>query len=296
MCRTLGFPSGFGSHWVAPAVLDAGAGAATCLQVGSERMQVFGHRALSEPGFCCEVAIAGPTESIRERLSHALDGESNLVRTLDSCDALFASRYALDVIAIEGSALGREIATTLLRLHARWRSSIVVVLAVNSEGMATDLLSLGADDAIPVTASWDHTVARVKAATRRARARNASYRRRLGDIIYSREDGRLLCGRGEIRLPPRELDVFDCLWWHAGEVVSPDVIHEHAWRTREASSSTRRNRVEVYICSIRQRLSASKSVSIETVRGRGYRLALRTPDPATIPTTTARQAASAESF
>lgn len=239
-------------------------------------MYVYGRRTLVEPGFCCEAAIAGPTESIRERLSDALDGEGTLVTKVDSCHALFAVCHALDVIAIEGAALGYEISSTLLRLHARWRSSNVVVLAVDSERMATDLLSLGADDAIPVTASWDHTVARVKAATRRARARNASYRRRLGDIIYSREDGRVLCGSSEIRLPPRELDVFDCLWWHAGELVSHDIIHEHAWRTKEASSTARRNRVEVYICSLRQRLSVSDSVRIETVRGKGYRLGLGT--------------------
>ena len=210
---------------------------------------------------------------LAERLSATLGDESTVVAHVGSLEALEAIESPPDVLVLDASQAEMIAPRTLLRIRRRWPTATVLVLNVDTEASASGLLDAGVDDAIEARCAWLHAAARLSAATRRSRTANALLRRRVGDVVYDRESRRVWCAGSEITLAPRELAVLDCLWWRAGDVVGHNTLLDFVWS--EEPSSTRSNRVEVYISYLRRKLSRSSLVSIETVRGMGYRLGLR---------------------
>lgn len=160
----------------------------------------------------------------------------------------------------------REIA----RLRHRWLSALMVVIGVPDEVAATDLLDAGVDDAIERRSGWPYTAARINAAARRTRMANALLRRRMGDVVYDRDSRRVWCAGEEIEFAPRELALLDALWLRAGELVRHDSLHDYVWSGPDEGE--RSNRLEVYISYIRRKLQRSNEVTIQTLRGAGYRL------------------------
>ena len=80
-------------------------------------------------------------------------------------------------------------------------------------------------------------------------------------------------GDTEITLTPREFGVLAHLMRHAGEVVTKTDILRAVW---DAHYDGEVNVVEVYVGYLRRKIDAPfGTVSIETLRGVGYRM----PDP-----------------
>ena len=210
---------------------------------------------------------------LAQRLSATLGDDSTVVAHVGSLEALEAIESPPDVLVLDASQEEMIAPRTLMRIRRRWPTATVLVLNVETEAASSRLLDAGVDDAIEARCTWLHAAARLSAATRRARTANALLRRRVGDVIYDRESRRVWCAGSEVTLAPRELAVLDCLWWRAGDVVGHNTLLDFVWS--EEPSSTRNNRVEVYISYLRRKLSRSNLVSIETVRGMGYRLGLR---------------------
>ena len=69
---------------------------------------------------------------------------------------------------------------------------------------------------------------------------------------------------------PRELAVLDALWIRAGELVRHESLQDYVWSGIDEGE--RSNRLEVYISYIRRKLQRSNEVTIQTLRGAGYRL------------------------
>jgi two-component system OmpR family response regulator len=82
---------------------------------------------------------------------------------------------------------------------------------------------------------------------------------------------RVVVKRGvEVRLSPTEFALMELLVRNAGEVVDRARLLEHAWSYEYANTS---NVVEVYLRRLRAKVDAPfGSRTIETFRGRGYRL------------------------
>jgi len=74
-----------------------------------------------------------------------------------------------------------------------------------------------------------------------------------------------------VRLSPIEFALLDVLVEGHGRVVERDVLLAHAWSYDYANTS---NVVDVYLRRLREKLAPAGTFSIETVRGRGYCLAL----------------------
>jgi two-component system OmpR family response regulator len=74
----------------------------------------------------------------------------------------------------------------------------------------------------------------------------------------------------EVRLSPIEFALMELLARHAGDVVDRTRLLEHAWNYEYENAS---NVVEVYLRRLREKVDRPfGSESIETFRGRGYRL------------------------
>jgi len=192
------------------------------------------------------------------------------VRVLDSVEAIEAIPFAPDMLVVDAACAEFAAPRFVERVRHRWVSILLVAIAVPGEAAATELLDTGVDDAVSADASWTYVAARLNAGARRMRTASALLRRRVGDVVYDRDNRRVWCAGVEVEFAPRELAVLDALWIRAGELVHHDSLQDYVWSGVE--DKERSNRLEVYISYIRRKLQQSNEVTIQTLRGYGYRL------------------------
>jgi DNA-binding response OmpR family regulator len=182
--------------------------------------------------------------------------------------ASFAS-VAPDVVVLDDASGERDAEQEIRQLRRRQPSLHIVYVRVSDEKRSISLLHGGADDAI-ITGS-PTLVARLQAATRRARTVNAGSRIAVGDIVFDREARRVWCAGREVDLTPHEYGIVDCLFWHAPKPVGVDTLADFVWG--DQSSTNKRTLVQVYVSYVRKKLAKSAQVAIRFARGAGYEFA-----------------------
>ena len=180
------------------------------------------------------------------------------------------SEVAPDIVVVDDS--GAFDASLHIRLLRRRQPSVYIAfIGVHDDARSIALLEWGADDAI--TRDSPTLVARLRAATRRARTVNAGSRIAVGDIVFDREARRVWCAGREVSLTPHEYNVVDCMFWHAPKAVGVDTLADFVWGDQE--STNRRTLVQVYMSYVRKKLAKSVTVAIRFSRGSGYSFAPR---------------------
>jgi two-component system OmpR family response regulator len=132
-------------------------------------------------------------------------------------------------------------------------------------------LDAGADDYLVKPFSFGELLARLRALIRRGPTeRPVSVR--VDDLVL--EPGRHLVERRgtPINLTPKEFALLEYFMRHAGDVLTRSELIAHVWDFAFEGDS---NVVDVYVRYLREKVDRPfGSTSIETVRGRGYRLRL----------------------
>ena len=160
------------------------------------------------------------------------------------------------------------------RLRARADTTPVLFLtAKDGEYDEADALDIGGDDFMSKPFSPVVLAARLRALLRRA-AHSAEPDPRLGSLRLEPARRRAWLGAEELRLTPREMALLYYLVHRAEHVVSKSEILDHVWDEAFEGDA---NVVEVYVGRLRRKLAASPDVTIETIRGLGYRISGRTP-------------------
>ena len=220
------------------------------------------------------VALVSDTKPVIELVVSLIADETTPVDVHASFELLLESlaEIAPDIVLVDDRS-ERDAAHHIRMLRRRQPSVHIVYLGVRDEARSISLLHWGADDAI--TASSPTLVARLQAATRRARTVNAGNRIAVGDIVFDREARRVWCAGREVSFTPNEYGVLDCLFWHAPKPVGVDTLADFVWGDQE--SSNRRSLVQVYVSYVRKKLAASAQVAIRFSRGSGYEFSPR-PD------------------
>lgn len=213
------------------------------------------------------VALVSDTKAVTERVVSLIADETTNVDVHASFDELLASLPAAapDIVVVDDRC-DRDAAHQIRLLRRRLPSVYLVYLGVCDEARNISLLHWGADDAI--TLSSPSLVARLQAATRRARTVNAGARIAVGDIVFDREARRVWCAGREVAFTPHEFGVIDCLFWHAPKPVGVDTLADFVWGAHE--STNRRSLVQVYVSYVRKKLAASAQVALRFSRGSGY--------------------------
>ena len=221
------------------------------------------------------VALVSDTKPVIELVGSLIADETTSVDVHASFELLLESlaEIAPDIVIVDDWS-ERDAAHHIRMLRRRQPSVHVVYLGVRDEARSISLLHWGADDAI--TASSPTLVARLQAATRRARTVNAGSRIAVGDIVFDREARRVWCAGREVSFTPHEYGVIDCLFWHAPKPVGVDTLADFVWGDQE--SSNRRTLVQVYVSYVRKKLAASAQVAIRFSRGSGYEFSPRPDD------------------
>jgi DNA-binding response OmpR family regulator len=213
------------------------------------------------------LALVSCSSSQVDAIVASLADESTAVNAYPSLERLLhsLSDTAPDVIVLNDR--GESDASLQVRLLRRRLPSVYVAfIGVSDDGRGIALLQWGADDAI--TSGSPALIARLQAATRRARTVNAGTRIAVGDIVFDREARRVWCAGREVALTPHEYNIVDCMFWHAPKPVGVDTLADFVWGDQE--STNRRTLVQVYMSYVRKKLAKSVMVAIRFSRGSGY--------------------------
>jgi DNA-binding response OmpR family regulator len=129
-------------------------------------------------------------------------------------------------------------------------------------------LEAGADDYLVKPFALEELHARIQAIARRRE--EPSSRATVGDLLVDFASRRVWAANQEIDLRKREFDVLATLLNSAGSVVTRERLSEEVWDG--ADEDLHSNSLEVYVSRVRRHLQDSRTVTITTVRGIGYRL------------------------
>lgn len=148
---------------------------------------------------------------------------------------------------------------------------VLVLTAVSGAQSTVELLNLGADDYMTKPFDLGELIARARALIRRGKnVRSTTLRQ--GELELRLVEQRVTVAGKEIDLSPTEYRILEYLMHHPRAVVSKERLLEHLYDFTWEHHS---NVIEAHVSNLRRKLrSASAMVLVETLRGRGYRLAM----------------------
>jgi two-component system KDP operon response regulator KdpE len=132
---------------------------------------------------------------------------------------------------------------------------IIVLSAKGSESDKVAALDLGADDYVTKPFGMDELLARVRAVLRRLSATNDRVLV-VGDVTIDIDEHRVVVGGKEIRLTPKEFDVFKYLVNNAGKVVTHRALLQTVWGWE---STDQTEYLRVFINQLRRKIEMDAS-------------------------------------
>jgi two-component system response regulator PhoP len=209
-------------------------------------------------------------ESLRSRLvatgavvDVAADGEEGLHLGLE---------YPIDVAIIDLGLPRLPGLELIRRLRASERRFPILVLTAR-DGWQEKVqgLEAGADDYVAKPFHFEEVLARLQALLRRSGGW-ASAMLRCGPVALDTRSQSLTVNELPVELTSFEYRILEHLMLHAGEVISKAALTDHLYQEDAERDS---NVIEVLMGRLRRKLDPDETLHpIDTLRGRGYRLAL----------------------
>jgi two-component system response regulator PhoP len=151
------------------------------------------------------------------------------------------------------------------------RTPVLILTAVTDTHSTISLLNAGADDYLSKPFDLGELIARTKALVRRGKGA-AHPMLTVSDVEVNTLEQTVKRSGNEIGLSPMEYRILEYLMYRPRAVVSKRELLEHLYDYTWEHHS---NVIEAHISNLRKKLdAANEQPSIETLRGRGYRLAL----------------------
>jgi two-component system response regulator PhoP len=184
----------------------------------------------------------------------------------------YGEEFPIDLAIIDLGLPGLSGLDLIRKLREKERDFPILILTARSDWQdKVKGLEAGADDYLTKPFHPEELKARVGALLRRA-AGHASPQISLGPLMVDLSSQRVFLNDNEIDLTTYEYKVLEFLFMHPGEVVTKTVLSEHIY---EEDADRDSNVIEVFIGRLRRKIDPHGDlVPIETLRGRGYRLAL----------------------
>jgi len=183
----------------------------------------------------------------------------------------FGEEFPLDLAIIDLGLPEIPGLELIRRLRDSGRDFPILVLTARSDWKdKVEGLEAGADDYLTKPFHSAELMARVNALIRRAGG-HAQPEIHFGPLTVDLSSQRVQMYGSEIELTSFEFKVLQYLVMHPGEVVTKSALTEHIY---EEDAERDSNVIEVFIGRLRRKLDPQGSLNlIETLRGRGYRLA-----------------------
>ncbi|WP_421134400.1 response regulator transcription factor [Alteromonas sp. A079] len=146
---------------------------------------------------------------------------------------------------------------------------ILLLTAVDDVKARVTGLNQGADDYLCKPFDFDELLARITALSRRSPISHIESGLTVGKLKIDNESRIATLAGQELTLTKLEYDLLYYFAENADKVLSRERILSRVWRSH---SDPLTNVVDVYISRLRQKLASETSLSIQTLRGNGYRL------------------------
>lgn len=152
---------------------------------------------------------------------------------------------------------------------------ILMLTALDEVNERVKGLQLGTDDYLCKPFDFDELLARIIALRRRASASAplAQNRLNLGSLSLALDERIAMLNGLELSLTKIEYELLLYLVENKEKVLSRERILTRVWQTY---SDPNTNIVDVYISRLRRKLDDEQNITIQTLRGNGYRLSLKT--------------------
>jgi len=170
---------------------------------------------------------------------------------------------------LDGMTASREI------IRRKPELPVIMLTARSERETMLQSFELGADDYITKPFDLDLLLARVQARLRRGAPHpevlDAGAVAR-GDVVLDRDAHSVRGPRGEVPLNPKEHDLLELFLSHPGHLFPREEIIERVWHHRYLPAS---RTLDVHVRRLRAKVEQIGSgVSLQTVRGIGYRLVI----------------------
>jgi two-component system response regulator PhoP len=204
--------------------------------------------------------------ALREGAGYAVDVARDGHDALMLCAAAKYDLVLLDLMLPK--VRGEEV---LRRLRVKDDETPVMILTAVSETRSTiELLNLGADDYMTKPFDLGELLARSRALVRRGKGLRQTTLR-FGPITIDSSEQTVRVSGKDVALSPTEYRVLEYLLHRPRTVVSKRELLEHLYDFTWEHHS---NVIEAHVSNLRKKLRARTSeLLLETLRGRGYRLA-----------------------
>ncbi|HEY3707176.1 MAG TPA: response regulator transcription factor [Terracidiphilus sp.] len=205
--------------------------------------------------------------ALREGPNYAVDICHDGQEALLLCDVTTYDLVILDLMLPKLS--GHEVLRRIRASNAE--IPVLVLTAVSGPESTIELLNLGADDYMTKPFDLGELIARARALIRRGKGlKNTTLR--VGPVAMSIAEQRVSVSGKDIDLSPTEYRILEYLMHHPRAVVSKERLLEHLYDFTWEHHS---NVIEAHISNLRRKMrNASELALVETLRGRGYRLAV----------------------
>jgi DNA-binding response OmpR family regulator len=205
--------------------------------------------------------------ALREGPGFAVDRAPDGLTGADLADGNCYDLIILDLMLPSLDGLG-----VLNRIRQRGdRTPVLILTAVADKHSTINLLNAGADDYLSKPFDLGELLARAKALVRRGKGA-AHPTLRVSDVELNTLEQTVHRSGTLIDLSPTEYRILEYLMFRPRVIVSKRELLEHLYDYNWEHHS---NVIEAHISNLRKKLdAASDQPSIETLRGRGYRLAM----------------------
>ena len=192
------------------------------------------------------------------------DGEEGL---------FYGEEYPLDLAIIDLGLPGMSGLELIRKLRKSGHSYPILILTARAQWQEkVEGLEAGADDYLTKPFHVEELKARVNALLRRS-AGHANPEITFGPLQIDLNGQRVYMNGDEIELTSYEYKVLEYLVMHPDKVVTKSDMTEHIY---EEDADRDSNVIEVFVGRLRKKLDPDGAVQpINTLRGRGYRLALK---------------------
>jgi DNA-binding response OmpR family regulator len=204
--------------------------------------------------------------ALREGPAYAVDVVHDGAEALEFCRA---GEY--DLIVLDLMLPGFSGDDVVLHLRAaRNATPILIVTAVGHTQRTIALLDAGADDYMTKPFDLGELIARCRALIRRGKGASQSLLR-FGNVELHTGEQSVVRGGRMVDLSPTEFRILEYLMYRPRVVVSKRELLEHLYDFTWEHHS---NVIEVHVSNLRKKLRGDGDDDVvETLRGRGYRLA-----------------------
>ena len=213
---------------------------------------------------------------LQRQIRQQLEADGYMVDTSDNGEEglYFASEYPLDAAIVDIGLPGMSGLEVIAAL--RKRGSLLPILILTARNSWQDKvkgLEMGADDYLAKPFQMEELQARIRALLRRASAVPNTLLQ-AGPITLDMAEQTVKINEQAVELTTFEYRLLELLLRHHGEVISKQTLTDYLYPHDDNHDS---NVLEVMIGRLRRKLDPDGKLNpIETLRGRGYRFAIKT--------------------